>query len=58
MSVKLTSDLCVSDSGSRQPLTPPPPPTQGEESSLEGKQEKSYEEAAYFERREIRHFLA
>lgn len=56
MSVGLTSDLCVcvSDSGSRRPL----PSTQGEESSLEGKQEKSYEEAAYFERREIRHFLA
>lgn len=60
MSVKLTSDLCVcvSDSGSRRPLTPPLPSAQGEESSLEGKQEKSYEEAAYFEQREIRHFLA
>lgn len=33
--------MCVSASGSRQPLTPPLPSTQGEESSLEGKQEKN-----------------
>lgn len=50
--------MCVPELGSRRPFTPPLPSTQGEESSLEGKQEKSYEEAAYFEQRGIRHFLA
>lgn len=49
--------VCVSDPGSRRPLPWPLPSAQGKESSLEGKQQKSYEEAAYFEPREIRHFL-